>query len=322
MGRFYLNAASILIEVDSIPEVEDYIKVAKKEFPVDYDSRNEIAIAEFNLAHAYIKSGQYEIARKLLDEKLKYYKAKEDTFWMARVIDAQGCLAFSEGHYKIANRSFRESIDLFNSLGNEKDIRIPKLNLAESLLREGNIQKAIEVAEGIQFNLDSDNPDDAQKREILLLQCYESLGSNQKMKVHENRLDLIKQKQIKANPKAFLKERETLNAHLVQKESTIKRNQIGISFIAVLALGFLFWIVFSTREGRRRLKNEKIESEAQALEKTFHENIASILKDFTADFEAQRSQLDRTLHDEICPRIISVKRELEYLFGQFKTGFN
>ena len=119
----------------------------------------------------------------------------------------------------------------------------------------------------------------------------------------------INQKTIAEDHSYAKTEKEKLILLLDQSNFRNKRN---LTISTLLGLQMVIVFFFLIKIEKQRTFKQRTDSENQSQEKKYQEKIAAILKGFRHDFTANNLRLNRILHDDLCPRIINIKREMEY----------
>lgn len=304
LGSFYINLSNILIEADSLDSVEEYIELAKTLLRHSDQSEEAAFTADYNLSLAYIELERYAEAQSKLQACLRYYQEQEDIAALALMEDALGSLDHRRGAYGPARLHFQQSIDYYEALRDRTKVKIPQLNLATNYLQEGYPDTAIYLAGQLYFD-SREQVHYARRLERLYIDAYSQTGNLEKMAEHLFVLDTIIQIIYENTPKYFNRRAVALqpmarataaNADHFEQVQMAKYLVLGIMVILIM-LAFFF--------GLKRLKAQKLAKENENQERRFQSKIAEILYE-------KKTLVNSRIHDEICPRIVNVKRELEH----------
>lgn len=315
IGNAYIAAINLLIELDfyTIPELEKYIETAKGVYrKMDGDSSREMAIANYNLAVGYNKKGAWQKAHPIFIACNEFFSTRQDIFSIAMIENELGTVLLAQDSLLAARNHYQKSIDLFTEVGSQDGTVLPSLGLAETLLKAGNPKQAIELADRIKLTPE-EQPDIQERLAWIYINAYQALDQIEPMTSYLFRLDSINQIKNKSYKSYYVfKDRQQLK-ELLESQESINKNQSRLLIIALAgsllaAMLFVFWI----QAMKKKSSEQKIDTENQKQEKRFQVKIAQILKGHNHHISIDRNKLNRKLHDVICPKIISVKREMEY----------
>lgn len=315
VGNAYVAAINLLIELDfyTILELEKHIETAKEAYrKMNGDSSWEMAIANYNLAVGYNKKGAWKKAYPLLLASYDFFNASEDIFSIAMIENELGIAMLAQDSLLKAKNHFQKSIDFFNDVNSQDGTILPSLGFAETLLKGGNTKEAIALADSIKLSPE-ELPDIQERLAWIYINAYQALGEVKPMALQLFKLDSInKVKNESYKTYYVLNDRQRLK-ELLETQESINKNQ-SYTLIAIMAVSLLAIILFIFRVEAEKKKNsaQKIDTETQKQEKKFQEKIAQILKGHNHYISIDRNKLNRKLHDVICPKIINVKREMEY----------
>lgn len=313
IGNAYIAAVNIIIELDfySIPELEKYIEAAKKAYrKIEGDFSQEIAIANYNLAVGYSKKGLWQKAYTIFSECRDFFDSNEDKYSIALVENELGVIQQGENQLLEARLCYQRSIELFTEVERQDGTILPSLGLAEVLLQEGNPEQALTLIENIPFDT-TESVENRIRLERIYIGIHKALKQIEPMASHLLAIDTLNQNIEKDNNQQYLlvKEKDKLKELLDSSIYRNKRNTI-IGTIAGVCIFTVLLILLVIERGRT--SQQKKYTDNQKEEAKFQKKIAEILKGHGHNFSIDRNKLNRKLHDVICPKIISVKREMEY----------
>ncbi len=309
IGSTYITAANILIEIDlfSLSELERFTEQAKIAFQ-KADLEDRIIMAKYTLAIGYSKRGSLDKAEALFDECFKFYTTEKADNELAMVQNELGLLAQARGKPTDAEKRFKESIRLFENSENIAGMNLAMLGLASNYLQQGEPEMAIETARKINLTHE-DKMQDQAKLKRTIINALVDLDSISQTPSYLLQLDSINQEIAAANL-AFLEgDRQYLEELFEQSvKKTNKTKVIALSLVSIALIIFLILI----RRAQIKTKKQELSTENQQQEKRFQQKIADILIDLRKEFSEERNNVNRVIHDVICPGIISIKREIEY----------
>lgn len=313
VGNAYITAINILIELDfyTIIELEGYVEAAKSAYrKIDGDNAREMIVATYNLAVGYNNKGVWSKAHSSFLECHKFFENSKDTFSIAMIENELGVLHQAQNKLPEASKYYQRSIDLFTEVGSKDGTILPSLGLAEVLLQSNQTEQALITAKGIQFDT-TESIENQIRLERIYGGAYKALKQFESMAYHLHIVDSLNQTIEKDKNQQYfiIKEKEKLKKLLDDSIYQSKRHSI-IGMIACVCLITIFLILLGIE--KRRTNKQKINTENQKEETKFQEKITKILKGHSHNFSIDRNKLNRILHDVICPKIISVKREMEY----------
>lgn len=313
IGNAYIAAINILIELDfyTLPELEKYITAAKDAYrKMNGDFSREIVIANYNLGVGYNRKGIWQKAHELFLECHTFFSTKKDTFSIAMIENELGVVQQARGRLQEARNHYQRSIELFTEVDSQDGTILPSLGLAEVLLQEGTPEQALMLIENIQLDT-TESIANRVRLERIYIGAHKVLKQIEPMASHLLAIDSLNQNIEKDNNQQYflVKEKDKLKELLDVSIYQNKRNFI-IGVILGICLITIFLIVLIIEKSRT--SQQKTYTENQKEETKFQEKIAKILKGHGHNFSIDRNKLNRKLHDVICPKIISVKREMEY----------
>lgn len=313
VGNAYIAAINILIELDfyTIIELEGYIEAAKNAYrKMDGDNTREMITATYNLAVGYNNKGVWSKAHSSFLECHKFFENSKDTFYVAMIENELGVLHQAQDKLPDASKYYQRSIDLFTQVGSEDGTILPSLGLAEVLLQVNQAEQALITAKGIQFDT-TESIENHIRLERTYGGAYKALNQFESMAYHLQIVDSLNQTIDKDKNQQFfiIKEKEKLKK-LLDDSIYQSRKFAIIGMIVSVFLITIFFILLGIE--KRRTSKQKINTENQKEETKFQEKITKILKGRSNNLSIDRDKLNRKLHDVICPKIISVKREMEY----------
>lgn len=323
IGIYLTNKASIYIELEEYDQAELLISQAKTILSQYDDGASNIIAAEYNLALARLGSSQFEKAEDGLRSCLNFYAEQQDTFNVAMVRDALGTLYSNMGAYEKAKSEFEKSVQLYSSLDNKAEATHVYANLSQNYLRQKKPNEAIKIAN--QINVDSiENPFYKIVFCNICIDAYDALGQDMEVEKYIDKLvtyyinDELPEKMYPDpglndfyNPLKHLNILKTYGKRyltLKQRKQTIAIIWTSLLFVLLVVL-FVRWIITYFK---KRTQKQVLIAESKALEQAFQEKITTILKNYVDDEYKDITERDRLIHDEICPRIISIKREMEF----------
>ena len=265
LGNSFINAANILIEVDSLPAVEGYLISAKDALNQYGETKEGLAIAEYNLALAYIKKGKLEEAEQKLQWCKDYYASEKDTFSIGQVENGFGQLRQEEKKYVQARQHFEKSIQLLSkSTWKYKS----QLNLARNFLLENKPDSALAIVQ--RMAIDSfENIEDIFFLERIRVEGYRQFKDTANMVNHLQKLDSLSQQilaQVSRYDNHSLKKIEETTAQLENAKEVNRRNRlilIGMMIIGVL-ISIIFFLLIKAE--KRRTQEQKLEAEKAKIE--------------------------------------------------------
>jgi len=115
----------------------------------------EAASIENELALVYLGIGSLDLARTHAAKAQEYFTQRDDTWWLAHVIETEGQIALAAGKPKEAIELATESLRLAEESGNRKAAVSSGLSLAKAQRASGDLdsaaatlERAVELAEG------------------------------------------------------------------------------------------------------------------------------------------------------------------------------
>lgn len=315
IGNTYITAANILIELDlfSLSTLERFIEEAKIAFQ-RAGRKSSIVMSDYTLAIGYNKRDSLDKAEHLLNNCLEYYIAEEANYELGLVQHELGLVTQARGKPKEAEKRFRKSLQFFQEIEDTSGMNLALLGLANNYLQEGSPEKALETTEGIDLAEESKTSEQAEIERIIV-DAYLSIGSISKTTPHLLRLDSLYRKISDSNKAFYVDDQERLEILLQNSIKTKNTTQIiALTFTIALSILGLILIKFA----RRKTKRQTLNTENQQQEKRFQQKIADILIDLRKELSEERNNVNRVIHDVICPGIISIKREIEYAIATKK----
>ena len=312
LGKYYVNAANIFIERDSLSNAETYIQFAKDAQSKTEGDHSNLATANYNLALAFIAKAAFSQAEKLLLNNSNYYSIEEDTFNLAMTEDALGYLEHEKGNFVKARGHFENSIAFCQVIENHQYIITPQLNLANNYLEEENPRKAIEIIALVQLD-EEESIERRLERERIYIGAFAQMKQIDSLIKHVNVLDTLHLN----NPREdeyMAEAKKRLEKNLEDAQIKLRKNSVNLYtlLIALVITALVSIILFLLKKGEERKKQaQQLLLEGESLEKRVLGKIADILIDKVSK---KKIEINSVLHDNICPLVISVKRELEYFF--------
>lgn len=106
------------------------------------DDQHLLVTAAIPLSLTLMSIGRFDEAHTILEESLSEFRAKDDYYKCAMILNFSGDLARCEGHYADAKNAYEESFSLLRELDAERDIASVLHNLAYTYLHLGNFEHA------------------------------------------------------------------------------------------------------------------------------------------------------------------------------------
>ncbi|MCG8329419.1 MAG: ATP-binding protein [Chitinophagales bacterium] len=312
LGNSYINAANIFIEEGSLSNAEMYIQFAKDAQSKIGGEHSNLATANYNLALAFIAKAAFPEAEKLLLNNYNYYSIKEDTFNLAMTEDALGYLEHEKENFVKAREHFEKSIAFCQTIENHQYIITPQFNLATNYLKEEKPLKALEIIALVQLD-EEESIERRLDRERIYIGAFAQMKQIDSLIKHVNVLDTLHL--TNPNENEYIAEaKKRLEKNLAEAKIKLRKNSVSLYtlLIALVITALVSIILFLLKKGEERKKQaQQLMLEGESLEKRFMGKIADILIDKVSK---KKIEINSVLHDNICPLVISVKRELEYFF--------
>ena len=302
LAQVYISRGKVYRSLDDLDEATRWYE--KAIITTTPDDVNIISIANENLAETYFLAGKLDEALNSFQSLLTFYGEEEDWESVARLSNSIGGVHTIKGDSKKAKKYYHKSVEMSIQVGNNLLLGDAYINLSRLFLNE-NLDSAAYYSKRVEDVLEKDQDigslEDKKFLALLFSDIYEEYGDDDKaLQFYKKAYDI--------NEEANTVERETKLAEEqaklgnVEKEIKIKKQQNTILIVSLLGvMALLIAYVFRQKE-KANLRELKLLLETKDLEFA------------NAKLKGEREgreRVARELHDDVSPKTVAIKRELE-----------
>lgn len=263
-GTFYLNLASMYINLDYIEKANICVDSALKQLTIDKIDKpllNTIGIIQS-------KNKQFERANKTFEYVIKYAINQEDLSLLAQVYSNLANSKRREKKYDEALSYMNKSDSLCQKLNLEYGLVINMINRSELFLEQKKFRNALnEILIAEKFVIEKyNNPKLNMEFYSILYKIYDGLSDNTNANLFYRKYNELKQQFLGDIPRSIISEWEltTEREKFLKKmndNEVIRKNYLKIALISIIVL-FVASIIYFIKN-----KNYILEKNEAALEK-------------------------------------------------------
>ena len=302
LAQVYITRGQVYRSLEDLEEATRWFE--KAIITTSPDDVNTISIANDNLAEIYFWAGDLDKALKYFHDLLVYYEEQEDWESVARLTNSIGGVHTTKGDSKKAKDYYHKSIKMAVEVGNNLLLGDAYINLSRLFLNE-NLDSAAYYSKRVEDVLEKDQDigslGDKKLLALLFSDIYEEYGDDDKaLEFYKKAYDISEEANTVEREKKLAEEQAKLGN--AEKEIKIKNQQNTILIVSLLGvMALLVAYVFRQKE-KANLKELKFLLETKDLEFA------------NAKLKGEREgreRVARELHDDVSPKTVAIKRELE-----------
>jgi len=303
LARVYINRGKIYRSLEDLDEATKWYQRALETAPSE--DFNTISIANENLAESYLLRGDFDKALNYFQTLLISSEEDEDWESVARISNSIGGVYVKKGELRKAKSYYEKSIEMAKQVGNDLLLGDAYINLSRLFFLNNNLDSAAYYSKKVEDVLENDQDigslEDKKALALLFSDIYEEYGENDKaLLFFKKAYDISEEANTTEREEKLAEEQAKLGN--AEKEIKIKKQQnilLIISLLGLMALLVAYMFRQKAKANRRELKflletkdlefaNAKLKGEREG-----------------------RERVARELHDDVSPKTVAIKRELE-----------
>lgn len=235
MGKSFANVGNIYLDKKDSRTAVSYFERSLKIFR-ETDDKPSMAIISNNAAEAYASMGDFKKAAEYARQGLSLAEQVRDPMLRGHAMLMLGELSEQQGFYPVAEKNYKEALDIFVQVGNNTKMKETYYDLAQLYRKSGQYEKALDCYERYNSLKDS---------------LFNSDFAHQISEMEQKYQSSQKQKEIE-----ILKQNESI------KDLQIKQKNITLYAAVALGLALLLFLIFVYRNLQRNRKiNALLESQ-------------------------------------------------------------